>query len=203
MSAMSHPFLNQGGGGPPNGPRRGARQYPGTVYFAFKPEPDMTDHVVSVGNCLQAKHGMTGRVSPAVLHVTICPIGCLPELSDERVEAACKVAGRLVAKPFEIILDRIRTYPNGQEKLPLVAFAGKGVPKADLFRHALIADLRRCEFIFRRKLPDLHMTLFYDRCIVAEEPIDPIRWMVRDFVLVHSIHGKGRHILLGQWPLCG
>jgi 2'-5' RNA ligase len=47
------------------------------------------------------------------------------------------------------------------------------------------------------------MTLFYDRCSVAEDPIDPIRWMVRDFVLVHSIRGGGRHILPGQWPLRG
>ncbi len=198
---MSDLFSNQGGCCAQNGLPRGARGHCGTVFFAHKPEPDVIDHVVSVGNRLRAKHRLMGTVSPAVLHVTICPIGYLPDLSDERIDAACKVAGSLVTEPFEIILDRVRTYPNGQEKLPFVAFAGNGVPRAGLFRHALIADLRRGGFVFHRKLPEPHMTLFYDRRIVAEEPIDPIRWIVRDFVLVHSIYGEGRHVLLGQWPL--
>jgi hypothetical protein len=38
---MSNLFFNQWGGCPPNGPLRGARRDPGTVYFAFKPEPDV------------------------------------------------------------------------------------------------------------------------------------------------------------------
>jgi 2'-5' RNA ligase len=177
------------------------------VYFAFKPDRDAADHAVSIGNRLCAKHGLLGEVSPAVLHVTICPIGYIPELPNDRIDVACTIAEQLaeqlVAKPFEFIFDRVRTYPNGQEKLPLVAFAANGVPRADLFRHALVADLRRAGFSFRRKLPDPHMTLFYDRRTVAEEAIDPIRWTVRELVLVHSIYGQGRHVLLGQWPLCG
>jgi 2'-5' RNA ligase len=130
---MNDLFLNQGIGNSPNWPPRGARQCPGTVYFAYKAGPDMTDHVVSVGNCLCAKYGITGRVSPAVLHVTIRPIGGLPELLDDRIEAACKVAGRLVAKPFEIVSDRISRHPNGQEKLSLVAFADNGGPRRTYF----------------------------------------------------------------------
>lgn len=198
---MSDLFVNQEGDGPKKGLPRGVRDYPGTVYFAFKPEPDVTGRAVSIGSRLRAKHGLMGRVSPAVLHMTICPIGSRPELSDEYIDAACKVAGSLVAEPFEMILDRVRTYPNGQERLPLVAFADNDVARAALFRHALIADLRRGGVIVRRKLSKLHMTLLYDRCIVAEEIIDPIRWIVRNFVLVHSIRGEGRHVLLGQWPL--
>jgi len=203
MSAMSDLFLNQSGGGMPNGLLRGARRDPGTVYFAFKPEPDAIGQVVSVGNHLCVKHELAGSVRPSVLHMTICAIGYFPVLPEERVETARGVAGRLVAKPFEMMLNRVRTYPNGKEKPPLVAFADSGMSRVDLFRHALIADLRRNGFSFPKKLPDPHMTLFYDRRVVAEEPIDPIRWVVRDFVLVHSIYGEGRHELLGQWPLRG
>ncbi|HVJ55714.1 MAG TPA: 2'-5' RNA ligase family protein [Aliidongia sp.] len=171
------------------------------MYFAFKPEPDVADHVISIGNRLRTKHGLAGEVSPAVLHVTICPIGYFPELSEERIDAARKVAGRLMARSFEVTLDHVRTYPNGREKLPLVAFADNGVPGAALFRHALVADLRRGGFMFPSRLPEPHMTLFYDRRVVAEESIDPIHWMVRDFVLVHSIQREGRHEILGRWPL--
>ena len=200
---MSDLLFNQWGGRSPNGLLRDARRDPGTVYFAFKPEQDAIDQVVSVGNRLRAKHGLAGSVRPSVLHVTLCAIGYFPLLSEERVESACGIAGCLVAKPFEMILNRVRTYPNGKEKSPLVAFADSGVSRVDLFRYALIADLRRNGFSFPKKLPDPHMTLLYDRSVVSEEPIDPIRWVVRDFVLVHSIHGEGRHELLGQWPLCG
>jgi 2'-5' RNA ligase len=203
MSAMGDLFLNQWGGRSPHGPLGGARRELGTVYFAFKPEPDVIAHLVSLQNNLGAKHGLRGIRSPSVLHMTICAIGYFPMLPEERAERAREVAGRLVAKPFEMILNRVRTYPNGQEKPPLVAFADSGVPRVDLFRYGLIADLRRSGFSFPRKQPDPHMTLFYDHRMVAEEPIDPIRWAVRDFVLVHSIYGKGRHELLGQWPLRG
>jgi 2'-5' RNA ligase len=142
-------------------------------------------------------------VSPTVLHVTLCPIGFLPELSDESIDAACKVASSVVAEPFEISFDRVRTHQNGAEKPPFVAFAANGAPRAALFRHALIKGLLRNGFVISRKLPDLHMTLLYDRRVVAEEPVDPIHWLVRDFVLVHSIFGEHRDELLGQWPLCG
>jgi hypothetical protein len=38
--------------------------------------------------------------------MTICAIGYFPVLPEERVETARGVAGRLVAKPFEMILNR-------------------------------------------------------------------------------------------------
>lgn len=200
---MSDLFLNQWDDRSPNGPLRGARRKPGTVYFAFKPEPEVIGQTVSVGNHLSVRHELAGSVRPSVLHMTICAIGYFPMLPEECVETACEVARRQVAKPFEMILNRVRTYPNGKEKQPLVAFADSGVSRADLFRHALIADLRRNGFSIPKKLPNPHMTLFYDHRIVAEEPIDPIRWAVRDFVLVHSIKGEGWHDQLGQWPLSG
>jgi 2'-5' RNA ligase len=203
MSGMSDLFFNQWGGHPPNGRPRGARRDLGTVYFAFKPEPDVIDQVVPVGNHVRAKHGLTGIVSPSVLHMTICGIGYFPVLPEKRVETACRVAGRQITKPLEMILNRVRTHRNWTGKPPLVAFADSGVPRVDLFRHAFIADLRRSGFSFTKKLPDPHMTLFYDHHVIAEEPIDPIRWVVRDFVLVHSIYGEGRHEVLGQWPLRG
>jgi len=48
-----------------------------------------------------------------------------------------------------------------------------------------------------------HLTLLYDARRVDEQPIDPIRWTVREFVLVHSLLGQTRYIPLGKWPLRG
>jgi 2'-5' RNA ligase len=47
------------------------------------------------------------------------------------------------------------------------------------------------------------MTLLYDSRVVRERPIEPIRIDVQDFVLVHSLVGRRRHIELARWPLRG
>lgn len=196
-------FSDQGGSRPPDGSSRGERSRPGTVYFAYKPEPDTAAEMAVKGNRLCGKLGLLGEVSPGVLHATICPIGHFPDLSDERVEVACKVAAALIAKPFEMVLDRVRTYPTGQQKLPFVAFSENGVPGAEFLRYGLMRELRRVGFPLPKKLPAPHMTFCYDRRPIAEQAIEPIRWMVRDFVLVHSVYREGRHVQLGQWQLRG
>jgi RNA 2',3'-cyclic 3'-phosphodiesterase len=44
-----------------------------------------------------------------------------------------------------------------------------------------------------------HVTLLYDDRCVAEQAVDTVRWTVREFVLVHSLHGQGRYVFLGRW----
>jgi len=48
-----------------------------------------------------------------------------------------------------------------------------------------------------------HVTLLYDGRVVTERLVEPIRWTVREFVLVRSLLGKTRHIVIGRWPLRG
>ena len=46
-----------------------------------------------------------------------------------------------------------------------------------------------------------HMTLLYDRRMVAERAIEPVYLTVRDFALVHSLVPQSRHMELARWPL--
>ena len=46
-----------------------------------------------------------------------------------------------------------------------------------------------------------HMTLLYDRRVIAEQATAPVYLTVRDFALVHSLVRQGRHIELARWPL--
>jgi 2'-5' RNA ligase len=48
-----------------------------------------------------------------------------------------------------------------------------------------------------------HLTLLRDRIAAPEEFIEPVRWRVQEFVLLDSVHGEGRHELLGRWALGG
>jgi RNA 2',3'-cyclic 3'-phosphodiesterase len=45
------------------------------------------------------------------------------------------------------------------------------------------------------------VTLLYGDEMVVAHPVEVIGWTVRDFVLVHSLLGRGRHIPLARWSL--
>jgi len=47
------------------------------------------------------------------------------------------------------------------------------------------------------------VTLLYDDVLVQERAVEPIRWTVSEFVLVHSLLGQTRHIPLARWSLGG
>jgi hypothetical protein len=47
------------------------------------------------------------------------------------------------------------------------------------------------------------MTLLRDRAPVSETFIAPIAWRVREFVLIASHFGAGRHEILGRFSLDG
>lgn len=48
-----------------------------------------------------------------------------------------------------------------------------------------------------------HMTLGYRDGAPFNQPIAPVGWTARDFVLIHSHLGKTRHDLVGRWALTG
>jgi 2'-5' RNA ligase len=197
-------FMGQGGQGGLSGwGPRSSEPGADSVFFAATPPSCVADDAVVLGRRVGRIHGLRAEVSRRVLHLTLCGIGTLPGLSDAFLGAACEVAGRVAAWPFEMRLDRIRSYPVGRAKLPLVAFDSARAPKMELFRRILFKDLLLRGLVRPRKLPDAHMTLFYDRGVVPEESIDPISWMVREFVLIRSLNGRARHEVLGCWPLLG
>jgi 2'-5' RNA ligase len=46
-----------------------------------------------------------------------------------------------------------------------------------------------------------HMTLLYGPNAVPLQAIEPIRFVAREFVLIHSELGLTRYTVLGRWPL--
>jgi len=46
-----------------------------------------------------------------------------------------------------------------------------------------------------------HMTLLYDDRVLAPRPVTRIAWAAREFVLVHSLIGRGEYRVLGHWSL--
>jgi 2'-5' RNA ligase len=45
------------------------------------------------------------------------------------------------------------------------------------------------------------VTLLYGGQPTAEIEIEPISWLVREFVLIDSFIGETKHVEMGRWPL--
>ena len=48
-----------------------------------------------------------------------------------------------------------------------------------------------------------HVTLLYDDALIDEHPVAPISWTATEFVLVHSLLGRTKHVILDRWALNG
>ncbi len=72
-----------------------------------------------------------------------------------------------------------------------------------MLQRALLADMKRAGIRPTEKSDKPHVTLLYDSRLVPEQPVEPVRWTVTEFVLVHSHQGLGRHEELGRWALRG
>ncbi|MEV8643528.1 hypothetical protein AB0V79_06295 [Mesorhizobium ciceri] len=46
-----------------------------------------------------------------------------------------------------------------------------------------------------------HLTLAYDRKLVPKQPMGPISFVAREFVLVHSLRGLKKYVFPEYWPL--
>jgi len=94
--------------------------------------------------------------------------------------------------------DRVRTFGRG-------AFAftgGDGATGLHLLQQRIAAALRKVglgQIVDDSYTP--HMTILHDSRRIAEHPINPIRWWVREFVLVHSHLGQTRYDILARFPL--
>ena len=177
-----------------------------SLFFAVLPEPDIADRIVALATQLRAGHGLSGRLIPASrLHVTATPIADYATLLDYDVSAAMRAAESVAAKPFDISFNRLQSFGRPGGNQPLVLRCGDGAGAFGQLQKALLAALRANDY--DGKAPAAytpHITLLYDRRAVDETFLDdPIGWTVREFALVYSVHGEGRHMQLGRWPLTG
>ena len=175
---------------------------PGEVFFVINPDVDGAVATRAVERGLSIGHGLTGKpFTPERLHVTLLSIGHYPELRKEFVDTACVAAAAAAVRPFEVVFDRAISFPTGRPTRPLALIGGDGVIGVEMLQQRLFAEMKRVGLRVRKLGQRPHMTLLYDRCSVAEQPVEPVRWTVREFVLVHSLYGQSRHVPLARWPL--
>jgi 2'-5' RNA ligase len=169
------------------------------------PDPVAAASTAKLGKDLRAEHGLTGRVrSPELLHLSLNGVGEFDALPAQIVSDAMKAGSAVTAAPFEVVFDRVMSFSGGEVR-PLVLRCGDGLVALTAMYRALGAEMAKIGFRSRVAWPFTpHVTVLYDRNTVPLLPLEhPVRWKVRDFVLVHSLHGERRHLHLARWPLHG
>lgn len=139
------------------------------------------------------------------LHITVEKLGrFLDRVPGRQVRLAMQAARLVAAEPFGIQLDVVQSFtgPSGQSMALLTGEAG-GLRGMRDFEGSLAQAMRRVGFDesqIRRSFHP-HVTLDYQHAPFAARAVEPLAWQVSEFVLVDSLYGLGRHVVLGRWPL--
>jgi 2'-5' RNA ligase len=137
------------------------------------------------------------------LHVSLCFLATGADLSSQIEQRARDAASAVRMQPFAVAFNCLARFSKGDGKRPLVLLGDEGVVGLTALQRSLGMAMRNAG-LGRREQPSYapHVTLLYGTFPIEEQPIEPIRWTVKDFVLVRSHRGRGRHSHLGRWPLC-
>ena len=177
-----------------------ARPLTDSLFFAIVPGTLARASIGAVTQDLRNKHALTGKPLAERLHVSLHGIGEYPSFPDEIAARAIEAAASVAMAPFEVTFDRAMSFAGKAGQLPLV-LVGEATDGVAALQQALGGVLAKAGLAARRSTP--HLTLLYDVRRVEEQPVAPIGWTVREFVLVHSLLGRGLYKSLGRWPLRG
>jgi len=167
-----------------------------------------TDAGVAAAEVVRRREGIkrdnaivTKGILPERLHISLCGLGDHVRIPSRVPFAAMRAARCIALSPFEVVLYRAVTFPGfNPDRRPTVLLAQSEELRelgAVLFGHLRREGLRPGEFT------DPHMTLFYSSRSIRPVDIEPIRFRVDRFYLIHSERGLTRYNVLGCWLLNG
>ncbi len=176
------------------------------LLFLIYPDLDTAARISERVPDLRAEHGLRGKpVATDRLHITLNHLGDHAGVPRDMVALAREAAETVAARSFDVVFDRIVSFSGKPgNPLPLVLRGDDELGPLLDFQQRLATAMRKTgsrigKWAESKFTP--HVTLLYDRHSVVERAIEPIRWTVSEFVLVHSLVGQTQHVVLGRWPL--
>jgi RNA 2',3'-cyclic 3'-phosphodiesterase len=179
------------------------------LFFALFPDARNATRIERIAHRICSMQPGTSApvpLGPDRYHVTLHHLGNYAGgLPQATVARAIRAASTLRTNAFAVAFDRAEDF-RGR---PLVLRAHEGALALMEFRFALGKALESAGFAGRTRVPfSPHVTLAYREPVDAKrrfiERLDEnemVSWTVHDFVLVHSLLGRTRHIALARWPL--
>lgn len=173
---------------------------PVKLFFAIRPEAQAGVAIETLGATLKTAHRLRGRaIGRERLHNTLAAVHDIGTLSQNMARAKA-IGDRLWRRSFSVRFDWTGSFRGGDRGHPLVLRGDNGLEPLVEFRADLRARMLRAGFAVDAGYTP-HVTLLWaDQC-VAEYPIAPITWTVREFMLTASLQGYSRHIDVARWSL--
>ena len=173
------------------------------LFLAIFPDAETAARISALAatqSKLQGLHGKPLRTDR--LHVTLFHLGDWAGVPDDVVAAIGRAAGPMREPGFELAFDVIASFAAHRAQKPFVLKASSGNEALRGF-HARVAQGLRQAGLGRwtRGGFEPHVTLAYDTRLVPPQPVEPVVWHAREFVLVHSLLGQTRHVPLARWAL--
>ena len=188
----------------PSAPSPGGKpSVPHALFFAGIASEQGAADLHELARVIDRQHGVGGGLlEPGRLHVSLFAVGAyLDARPDEDIARWCRAADSVECRASEIVFDRIATF--GGEGNPLVLKSSDDVGCAGLLALHQALDIALAdsgERIKRQRITP-HMTLSYRGKRIAETAIEPVRWTLKQLVLIDSHVGAHRHDIIGRWPL--
>lgn len=167
----------------------------GRLFFAVVPDSETAARMHRLAGILQQAHRFSGRlIARDCLHVSLLFLG---RGSQWLARSACEAVADVKMIPFDVSFDRTASFRGRSGKRPFVLVGGEALDRLKSLGHRLGAAMAE-KGIGRRAVRDFapHVTLWYGEHAVEEYPVAPVRWTVKEFVLIHSLQG---HAHLARW----
>lgn len=198
--------------GPMGGPQMSlfgdgaARPVPATdtLFFALQPDVATAQAIASFGARLRGQYALKGKVqAPGLMHVTLYFMGGFVGVPQDLVDRACGALAGFRVPAFDVCFDRVLSFRRKSNR-PVVLVGGEALAPLCRFQGRLRAVLVAAHLPEPEKIAfNPHVTLLRDDREVPEQSIEPVCWTVREFVLVRSLQGRGRHEVLARFALRG
>jgi 2'-5' RNA ligase len=168
------------------------------LFFSIFPDQAAAVRIANTAEHFRRAYGLKGvPLLTDRFHVSVQGVGNYDGLPRSIVAKAIEAGAAVTSMPFEVAFDCVTSFAGSDV---LVLCGGDGVDGIVMFHHALGVAMRNFGLSAGSQFTP-HITLLYERRRVEEQFIEPIRWTVRDFVLVHSLRGRTMHIPLERWHL--
>jgi RNA 2',3'-cyclic 3'-phosphodiesterase len=168
------------------------------LFFSIFPDQAAAVRIANTAEHFRRAYGLkAAALLTDRFHVTVRGLGNYDGLPRSVVAKAIEAGVAVMSRPFEVAFDRVTSFAGSDA---LVLRGGDGVDGIVMFHHDLGVAMRKSGLSAGSQFTP-HITLLYERRRIEEHFIEPIRWTVRDFVLVHSLHGRTMHIPLERWHL--
>ena len=166
------------------------------LFLAALPDEETASRIADLARRLRVGHGLAGTpLDPDRLHVMLFHIGDSVGLSRATVEATMERAATVAMPAFKVEFDRVMSFRNGA----LVLRGEESTIGLEILQQRLSDAFDARPMPARPFTP--HVTLLRDSHRVEAHDIEPIAWMVREIVLVHSLLGQTTHRPLARLPL--